>query len=421
MTDINHAPQGLSRRHRCRLCDSDQLDLAVPMKPTPLGDHYVTESDKEVPQALYPLDLYLCRSCGHVQNLDVVDPDLLFRHYHYVTSSSASLIAHFEAYVGEVLDRTQCRPGSLVVDIGSNDGSLLSMFKSAGFKVLGVDAAVNVAAIATNRGIQTLPEYFTAEVAASIVRVHGHAELVTANNVFAHADRLDELVRGVVALLSDTGCFVFEVSYLVDVIDRFLFDTVYHEHVSYHSVGPLRQFLARYGLCLVNVQRIATKGGSIRCFARKVGYAQPSSIVNELAQSESVRGFGDLALYAKYSVDIADRRKALHAVLLQARAQGGLIAGFGASITVTTLVYNLELVGLIDFIVDDNPSKHGLFSPGAHIPVLAPSALLDRKPMLTVILAWNYADPIIRKHGAYLDQGGCFVVPLPELRKISTQ
>jgi SAM-dependent methyltransferase len=420
MGPITSAAPDLHRRTHCRLCGSAEVRLAVPMKPSPMGDHYVPASEIGKPQKLYPLDLYLCTACGHVQNLDVVNPDLLFRHYSYVTSSSASLLAHFESYTDAVIARTGLVAGSLVVDIGSNDGSLLSMFKARGMSVLGVDPAVNVAQAANERGIPTRPDYFGVTVGHNIRQSQGAAQLVTANNVFAHADDLGSIVQGISELLVDDGWFVFEVSYLVDVVDRFLFDTVYHEHVSYHSIAPLRPFLRKYGLEFVDAERISSKGGSIRCFARKQATgAGVSDAVEALYRMEVERGFGDLALYRSYTQGIAERREALLNVLRPIKARGGVVAGFGASITVTTLLWNFELIDIIDFIVDDNSSKHGLYSPGCHIPVLAPSALVERQPDCTVILAWNYAKPIMTKHSSYIARGGCFVVPLPDLHVFS--
>jgi SAM-dependent methyltransferase len=408
----------VSRRRRCRLCDGARLELALAMAPSPIADAYVPKERLGEAQDTYPLDLYLCLDCGHVQNVDVVDPELLFRDYIYVTSSSPGLVEHYRRYVDEVTKRFTVKPGSLAVDIGSNDGSLLRFFKDNGAKVLGIDPARQIAEDATASGIPTLPEFFSERLANGIRARHGAAAIVTANNVFAHADNLADIVRGVRTLLADDGVFVFEVSYLVDIVDRFLFDTVYHEHVSYHSLLPLKRFFARLGMQLFDVQRIASKGGSIRGYAQRLpeGARPVAPLVDELLEVESERGFAGLDVYRRYGAAIQARKTALARVVDEQRAAGKRIAGYGASTTVTTLLWNFDLTKKIDFLVDDNPRKQGLYSPGCHIPVLPSQELYVRRPDWVVILAWNFAEPIINRHRRFLDAGGRFVVPLPEVR-----
>jgi SAM-dependent methyltransferase len=407
----------LTRRTRCRLCDGGHLDCVLPLCASPIADAYVPAERLSEPQPTYPLDLYLCRSCGHVQNLDVVDPELLFRDYGYVTASSSGLVEHYRQYAREVADRTGLRAGDLVVDIGSNDGSLLDFFKSEGARVLGVDPASRIAAIATARGITTVPEFFTSQLAAEIRRDHGPARVVVANNVFAHADDLADIVTGVRGLLAEGGVFVFEVSYLPDIVDRFMFDTVYHEHVSYHSIVPLQRFFARLGMQLFDVERIASKGGSIRALAQcsPEGSAPVTARVVDLARMEAERGFGEPAVYAEYARQIQARKAAVLESIDEFRSKGQSVAGFGASTTVTTLLWQFDLTQRIDFLADDNPRKSGLFAPRCHIPVLSADSLYTRRPAAVVVLAWNYADAIIERHRAYRAQGGRFIVPLPHL------
>jgi SAM-dependent methyltransferase len=388
------------------------------MAASPIADAYVPEDRLGEPQDTYPLDLYLCLDCGHVQNVDVVDPDLLFRDYIYVTASSPGLVEHYRRYAEDVGARFAPKPGSLVVEIGSNDGSLLRFFKDRGARVLGVDPARRIAEAATAGGVPTLPEFFSGRLALEIRARHGAAAIVAANNVFAHADDLADVVRGVRTLLADDGVFVFEVSYLVDIVDRFLFDTVYHEHVSYHSIAPLQRFFARLGMGLFDVQRIASKGGSLRGFAQRLPEsARPvAPVVGELLELEAKRGFGGLEIYRRYGEAIQARKAALARVVDDARAAGKRIAGYGASTTVTTLLWNFDLARKIEFLVDDNPRKQGLYSPGCHIPVLPSEELYTRRPDYVLVLAWNYAEPIIKRHRRFVEEGGRFVVPLPELR-----
>ena len=410
--------ENLRRRDHCRLCDSKNLDLALPIKPSPIGDAYIPASKLGKPQELYPLDLYLCGDCGHIQNIDVVNPEVLFRDYLFTTSSSAGLLAHFKQYAADVVAGLSVKPGSLVVEIGSNDGSLLRNFKEQGIKVLGIDPARDIAKRATDTGIETLPEFFTASLAAGIRNDYGPAAVIAANNVFAHADDLADMVNGIRKLLADDGVFVFEASYLIDIVDNYLFDTVYHEHVSYHSIEPLSRFFERLGMQLIDVQRVASKGGSIRGFAQRKpeGRRPVQSIITQMIETERRRGFNKLAVYQDYSSRIAHRRNMLNRFLDEQITVGSVIAGYGASTTTTTLMWDFDLIRKLSFILDDNPAKHGLYCPASHIPVMPSEELYVRKPDLVVVLAWQYATAIILRHHQYLQEGGCFVVPLPDLR-----
>jgi SAM-dependent methyltransferase len=410
----------LTRKNNCRLCNSSNLALALPIKPSPIADAYVTFDELDRQQDTYPLDLYLCQGCSHLQNLDVVDPDILFREYTYVTSSSTVLVDHYRRYADDVVSMLSLKPDSLVVEVGSNDGSLLTFFKEKNFRVLGVDPARRIAEAATARGINTLSEFFDESIAKSILKEYGPASLVTANNVFAHADDLAEIVRGIHTLLGEDGVFVFEVSYLVDIVDRFVFDTVYHEHVSYHSIEPLTRFFESLNMELFDVQRISSKGGSIRCFAQRKpgGTHKVAPIVGELLKYEQSRGFGKLEIYRKYSDAISLHKANLNKLINELKATGKSIAGYGASTTVTTLLWHFELTDKLDFLADDNPLKQGLFSPGCHIPVLSSADLYVRHPDYVIILAWNYAEQIIKRHQRFIEEGGKFIIPLPELRII---
>lgn len=411
----------VTRRQCCRLCGHRHLVLVVPMSDSPIADAYVPPERLAEPQDAYPLDLYLCSDCGHVQNIDVVDPEILFRDYTYVTSSSLGLVEHYRRYADDIATQCELPGGALVVEIGSNDGSLLGFFKAKGMEVLGIDPARRIAEDATHRGIPTLPEFFGSALAETIRHRHGPAALVTANNVFAHADNLEDVVRGIRALLDDSGVFVFEVSYLPDIVDRFLFDTIYHEHVSYHSIVPLTKLFDRLGMQLFDVQRIASKGGSIRGFAQRKPEGQRSIAagVQDMVAEENRRGFAEPAIYAEYAGAINERKAAILSFVDEARARGKTVAGYGASTTVTTLMWQFQLTGKLEFLADDNPLKQGLFAPKCHIPVLPSEALYSLRPDYVVILAWNYAEPIMKRHQPYLAAGGTFVVPLPKLRLVS--
>lgn len=416
------ATEIFTKRTTCRLCDEPNLALVLPIKASPIADAFVPIDRVNENQPLIPLDLYQCSACGHVQNLDIVNPELLFRDYIFTTGSSAGLVEHFRKYSQEIAQSFSLSPNSLVVEIGSNDGTLLKFFKDVGMVVLGVDPARDIAESATLAGVETIPEYFDLQLASKIRKERGAAKLIVANNVYAHCDQLGSLTEGISLLLDSDGIFVFEVSYLLDIIDKFVFDTVYHEHLSYHSVKPFVAFFAKYGMQLFDIKSISTKGGSIRGFVQKVGGPNKvQSVINQMVVQEDRRGLHSPEIFQDYDRRIQQKNNELHEFLKPLKAAGKCLVGYGASTTVTTLMYHFELTELLDFLIDDNKKKHGLLSPGCHLPVKPATALLEEKPDVVVILAWQYAEPIIAKNEAFLAAGGMFVVPLPEFRVITRQ
>ncbi len=403
-------------RTTCRLCHGTPLELALSMRPTPIADAYVSAEQAGQSQESYPLDLFLCRSCGHVQLVTVIDPKILFCNYRYTTSTSAGLADHFRQSCDDILKRFPQATGGLIVDIGSNDGTYLRFFQQRGFQVLGVDPALEISNKATTEGIETISQFFTRNLSGQIKCGRQTASIITANNVFAHADDLEDIVAGIRELLSPSGIFVFEVAYLPDLIQKNLFDTIYHEHLSYHSVKPLKRFFHRLGLQLIAAQRIPSKSGSLRAFVqRSDGQYTEEASVEQLIAYEDNLGLERLETYQTIHHAIQRLRIKIHDIMRSMTAQGSKIAGYGASATVTTLLYQMELEGTISFLVDDNSARHGLFSPGCHLPILAPSALYEQKPSLVIVLAWPYSKQIVSKHHQFLSQGGHIVLPLPDL------
>jgi len=258
----DHKPACI-RRLDCRLCNSRDLTLVLSLAHTPPANAFVRASQRTKRQQTFPLDVFLCEACGHLQLLDVLDPITLFQDYVYVSGTSSTFVSHFEGYAEHIIRGYQLAGRSLVVDIGSNDGTLLRFFKNAGMRVLGVDPALEIAHKATESGIHTLATFFTSDVARRLRCDYGPARVITANNVFAHIDDLADIVVGVKTLLDTDGVFAFEVSYLVDVYEKLLFDTIYHEHLAYHSVKPLVNFFRVNGMELIDIQRVETHGGSI--------------------------------------------------------------------------------------------------------------------------------------------------------------
>jgi SAM-dependent methyltransferase len=411
-------PEPLHRRREdCRLCGSKRLSLAFSLAPTPPANAFVSAADVGSSQPCFPLDVFFCEACAHLQITDVVDPRVLFGHYVYVSGTSPVFVRHFETYAAFVIERFSPPAGGLVLDIGSNDGTLLSFFQRAGFRTLGVDPAQEISADATARGIETICGFFDPTLAGAILERHGAASVITANNVFAHVDDLGGVAQGVRTLLAPDGIFTFEVSYLGDVVRDTLFDTIYHEHLDYHSVKPLVGFLAAHGLELIDALHIDTHGGSLRGVAQRAGGPRRvgESVAAMIAEEER-RGLDRIETFRAFAREIDALGCELASLLRRLKAEGKRIAGFGAPAKATTLMYHFGLgPDLIDFIVDDSPLKQGLFSPGLHIPVLPSSVIAERRPDFLLILAWNFARPIIDKNAAFRDSGGRFIIPIPKI------
>lgn len=411
------------RRKACALCAAPEASLTkvLELAATPPANEFVREDELAQAQDLIPLTLLLCGACGHLQLAEIVDPRRLFQHYVYVSGTSSVFVAHFARFAKDMVARLGLDPTSFVVDVGSNDGTLLKQFQAIGVaNVLGVDPAVEIVKEAVAAGVPTREGFFTAALAHEIRATQGPADLLCANNVFAHAEDLAGFAEAVRALLAGEGVFVFEVSYLVDVIQNLLFDTIYHEHLAYHALDPLVRFFEGLGLRLFDAERVSTHGGSIRCFVCQARARHVSTDrLAGLLRAERELGLFSPDVYARFKQRISDLGRQLRDRVTEVRAQGQRLAGYGAPAKLTTLMYEFGLdQNSIDFIVDDSTWKQGRYTPGTHIPVLAPAELLHRRPAWCVVFAWNFADSIVKKNAGYTAGGGRFIIPLPRLQEI---
>ncbi len=406
------------RRGRCRLCDAGSLENVLSLKATPPANELVASPTAADAQAVFPLDVHLCAACGHLQLVDVVDPKRLFANYVYVSGTSPVFVAHFDAYAEQMCTRFGLGPKDVAVDIGSNDGVLLGALRANGLRVLGIDPARDIAAQATASGIPTLAEFFDADVAQRVIDEFGKPKLVTANNVFAHADDLIGIAAAVRAMLACDGVFVFEVSYLLDVYEKNLFDTIYHEHLAYHALRPLLPFFERVGLEVFDAERVGSHGGSLRVYVQHSGGAQMrGESVAALIEEEERVGLFAASTYRGWGERIALLGEQLSQCLLSFCDDGLCIGGFGAPAKATTLLHQFGIgAPLLRFIIDDSPWKQGLHLPGLGIPIVGPDDPVAGDADVLLLLAWNFADPIIARHTAFLEGGGKFVVPLPVLR-----
>lgn len=407
------------KRSDCRLCSSSSLERVLCLTPTPPANALVSANDIHKAQTPYPLDVYRCSDCGHLQLLDIVDPRVLFKHYVYVSSTSPVMVNYLKGQSAAIAHRLRLKPGDLVVEIGSNDGTLLRFFKAMGMRVLGVDPAENI--IPDQHEIETINDFFCTEVGQRIREKYGKAKLVCAYNVCAHIDDLRGVIGGVRALLAEDGQFVFEVGYLLDVYRKTLFDTIYHEHLDFHHVEPLVRFFDENGLRLVHVEQSDIQGGAL------VGYvASPPTRVEPsvaaLIAMERETGLNRPDTFRRWGLQIAQRGEELMALLRGLKDRGHSIAAYGATAKATTLMYHYGLDNsLLDYIVDDNPIKQGLYTPGLHIPIFSPEVIYERKPDYIVILAWNFAASIIDKHRHYAEFRSRFIVPLPNLTLVGEE
>ena len=412
-------PQNYYHRDTCRLCDSPDVSLVMKMAPCPPVDAYLTKAEQARQQERFPMDLYLCHACGHAQLLDVVAPELLFGNYIYTTASSPGLVDYFRTYADSVYARLQPPPGALCVDIGSNDGTLLGFFKARGLRVLGVDPAERIAREATERGIETMPAFFDRNLGGRLKATKGPAAIVTANTVFAHSDNLASMADGIRDLLAPDGVFICDVSYILEMMRNMVFDFIYHEHLSHHAVKPLQRFFHKHGLHLFDVEQTASKGGTIRCFVQLAGgpRAEQPGVGTAIQREEEERLF-DSSTYEAWGRRIAAARERLGATLDDSVAGGRRLIGYGASASGTVLLYNFDLGKRLGAIIDDNPVRQGRFSPGDAIPIVSSDVLNEAAPTDVVVLAWRFANMIAERNEKFLENGGRFIVPLPELRLI---
>lgn len=409
-----------SKRENCRLCDSQNVEMVFQLTSTPPANAFVKESDREKVDPYFPLDLYFCHNCTHLQLFEIVDPRLLFENYVYVSGTSQVFVEHFKKYAQQLVSQFHPAGKGKILDIGSNDGTFLKAFQEYGFEVLGIDPAKEISVKAKESGIPTITGFFSLKKAEEIHKEFGTFHIITANNIFAHIDDLRDVLLGVKMLLSKEGVFAFEVSYLVDVIEKTLFDTIYHEHLSYHAVTPLKTFFARNGMELIEVIPVDSHGGSIRVVAQLKNGPRPiGNSVNEFVKKEEKLGIHRIETYKRFAQNILKLKKDLKNVILKLKKEKKSVAGFGAPAKATTLMHHFELgPDDIDFIVDDSPWKQGLYSPGYHIPVGPSSWIEEKRPDYLLILAWNFSESIIKKNLPYQQNGGHFIVPLPELKVI---
>ena len=399
----------------CRICGNKNLHRFLELGMQPLANSFLKEYDLKNPEPTYPLNLVFCSDCSLVQLDFVVPPEAMFKNYLWVSGTSDTVPLHFQQLAKESTDIIGVNDSSLVVDIGSNDGTLLKGFKKIGVKTLGVEPASNIAEIARTAGIETINDFFNSGTAERIVKERGRAKIITATNVVAHIDDLCELLNGINVLLDFDGTFIMEVPYLVDMIQNNEFDTAYHEHLSYFSVKPLVVLFERFNMEIFDVKRFPIHGGTIRIYVkRKSSGLKVTDSINELLMLEKGLQLDKLETYIKFAERVKRLKDELASFLKELKSNGKTVIGYGAPAKGNTLL-NYFKIGpdLLNYIVDKNKLKHGLYTPGTHIKVVPVEKVLEDMPDYVLILAWNFADEIIKQQFEYKELGGKFIIPIP--------
>lgn len=400
----------MERLEHCRACLAARPYLFLPLGDHPPANMFVRPAELEETQPTFSLNTQACLHCGLIQVADQIPADF-FRHYLYVPSGATTMHRHF----GELADVLQQHAGGgLIVDIGCNDGLLLKACNDLGCETLGVDPAANLAELANERGVEVHVAYFDPETATNLRRDRGPAKVIVTTNTFNHIGDLHRFMTGVVRLLDDDGTFVIEVPWAKELLDRNEFDTVYQEHVSEFSLLSMVKLGRFFGLEVVDVHRLPIHGGSMRVFFRRASKVTATPAVEEMLGEELAGGMLDAVTYDDFADRIEAVRSDLIDMLRELKGQGLKIAGYGAPAKGNTLL-NYFGVGPddLDFLVDRNPLKQGLYSPGMKIPILSPDAIETERPDILMVLAWNFFEEIREQQTAFTSRGGRFLVPLP--------
>lgn len=378
---------------------------------------------KPTKEERYPLNVVRCITCGNIQLEHVIDAGELFSHYLYMSSMSKTMLDHFKKTAKNLVKKFNLKSGkSLVVDIGSNDGTFLSAFKDYKIKTLGIDPAKNLKPVAAKVGVETVTAFFGKKSAMFVAKKYGKADLITGINVFAHINDLENVFTGVDFLLKKNGVLMMEFPYLVDLIEKNEFDTIYHEHLSYFLAKPLELILARHGFEVFDLERFPTHGGSIRLYIQRIS-DRPypvSTKVPELYKYENNIGMYEHETYAKFAKNIQAIPAGLAAMVAKLNKRGKRVIGYGASAKANVL---LNMCGLgpkdIEYIVDSTPYKHGLYTPGSHIPIYTEEYLEKDNPDYAILFIWNFKDEVLKKQkDKFLKRGGKFIVPVPRVKII---
>ena len=407
----------MSSGHVCRLCGADLTRSFVDLGMSPLCESYLPADKVDAPEVFYPLNVLLCQQCLLVQLPAYVTGEHIFSEYAYFSSYSDSWVAHAKRYADEMTAALGLTSDSLVTEVASNDGYLLQHFVAAGIPVLGVEPAGNVAKAAVAKGIRTVVEFLGPETGAAIGAEYGQADLVAANNVFAHVPDIRGFAAGLRALVKESGLITLEFPHLLRLIERRQYDTIYHEHYSYLSLLTASRALETAGLRVLDVEELSTHGGSLRVHARPAAAGgEPSERVKAVLEAEAVAGLHTAAGHEGFADEVLRIKSHLVEFLVGAARAGKSVAGYGAPGKGNTLLNHCGIRSdLLAYTVDRSPVKQGKFLPGTHIPIYPPERIAQTKPDYILVLPWNLRDEISRQLDYVRSWGGRLVFPIPTL------
>jgi SAM-dependent methyltransferase len=388
------------------------LDLGF----TPPADQFKRKDQLAEPEIYYPLEVCVCEDCNFIQLNHVVSPEVLYRNdYPYESSITKTGHIHWGNFAKSVVDRLQLDKNDLVVDIGSNVGVLLEAFKNQGVRIQGVDPAANIVMIAKERGIDTICDFFNDETVNNILDIKGRASVVTGTNVFAHIDDLNIFIENISRLIKDdTGVFIFEAPYFVNLINKLEYDTIYHEHLSYLSVKPLVPFFEKYNMEIFFIEETDIHGGSFRVYVGRKSQHDVSDIVRDMIKKEEEMNLYSPEVLNKFAENVRKNRDELIWLLNSIKHEGKSIVGVSAPAKGMTLLNYCKIGNnILDVVTEKSTLKIGRYTPGTHIPLVPDSYLLEKQPDYALLLAWNFADEIISNLSEYRKRGGKFIIPIP--------
>lgn len=398
----------------CRYCGSSQLTKFLSLGDQPPSNSFI-DAKQVNNEKRYPLDVYFCEQCFLTQLLDVVPAETIFDDYMYLSSSSKALKKHYAQLAEFLVHRFGLGAGDLVVDIGCNDGILLNGYPGNDLLKVGVEPS-KVGKIAEESGLKIVNEFFVSKSAQHIIEMYGKAKIVTATNVFAHVDKIGEFVEGVTSLLDNNGVFVVEAPYLIDLVEKTLFDTIYHEHLCYLSLTPIISFFSQYGLEIFDVERVpfGASGPALRIFSRKkIGNQPVEDSVAQILSYEDKWGVGCIDRYIGYAEKVEKIKTQTLEIIENLKADGNSIGGYGAPAKGNTLLNYYGITSSdLGCIAETNKLKQGLLTPGTHIPIISEEEFLEMMPPYALLLTWNYLDFFL-KNSEYISKGGKFIVPIP--------
>lgn len=406
---------------KCRHCAAPLTRKFLDLGFAPPSNAYLSERDLLRPERYYPLRLMVCERCWLVQTQDYASADELFSpEYAYFSSTSPGWLRHAKLYAAEMMERLSLSDRSLVIEVASNDGYLLKNFLAAGIPCLGVEPTASTADAAERLGIRVRREFFGEAVARNIAAEEGLADLVVGNNVYAHVPDINDFTRGLRHVLKPGGTITLEFPHLLRLLEQGQFDTIYHEHFSYLSLGVVDKVFRAAGLRVFDVEQLSTHGGSLRVFGcHEKDDRQATGSVARLFDAERLFGLEDVAVYERFQARADRIKNDLVSFLIEQKRTGKSVAAYGAAAKGNTLLnYGGVKPDLLAFVCDAAQAKQGKFLPGSHIPILHPRELALRRPDVVLIMPWNIAGEVVAQHGDFRDWGGRFAVAVPELRLI---